>query len=80
MRIGARIKVLRLERGFSQAALAKRLLETTDRGQVSRWERGLAMPNVEHLEALARVFDVPEERVLCGCEWDSLPGRRRKSR
>jgi transcriptional regulator with XRE-family HTH domain len=66
-RVGARIRKLRIEHGLSQRELA-RVLGEVDSGQVSRWERGEALPSVPHLEALARAFGCAEERVICGCE------------
>jgi transcriptional regulator with XRE-family HTH domain len=67
-RVGRRICALRTERGLSQTALARQLPGMLDSGQISRWERGRAMPTIEHLEQLARALDVSEERVVCGCD------------
>jgi transcriptional regulator with XRE-family HTH domain len=62
-RVGVRIRDLRLGRGLSQRELARELGEV-DSGQISRWERGEALPSVVHLEALARVFETVEELVI----------------
>jgi transcriptional regulator with XRE-family HTH domain len=79
-RVGARIRALREMRGWSQTDLARQLPGSTDSGQVSRWERGLAFPNPISVDGLARAFEVSEERVLCGCEGDHSAGDPRRRR
>lgn len=62
--LGKRILRLRTERGLSQGALAERL--DVSRQSVSKWETGRAVPELEKLLALSRLF---------GVSLDSLAGR-----
>lgn len=57
MRIGDIILQRRKELGMTQKQLAERL-NVTDRS-VSRWERGVNLPDVETLKTIASVLDVP---------------------
>ena len=61
---GEKLKAVRLQKGWSQARVAKALDEkyTTS---VSRWETGRARPNTRQLERLSEVF---------GCELKELMG------
>lgn len=62
--IGARIKALRRERGYSQGELAAALAaasgrESFSRKEVSRWENGRHHPTPYWLDLIARVLAVP---------------------
>lgn len=48
-------------RGWSQAELARRT--GVHQTQISRWTRGIAVPDRAHRNILARSFDVPEADV-----------------
>jgi transcriptional regulator with XRE-family HTH domain len=68
---GQRLRQLREERSLSQRELAERTgLETA---QVSRYERGLVMPNAENLIDIARFLRVGVARLLVGDEEGSSP-------
>lgn len=56
------IKTLRKQRGMSQEALAQQL--NVVRQTISKWEKGLSVPDAELLSRMAEVFDVPVERLL----------------
>ena len=56
------LKTLRTERGLSQEELAARL--SVVRQTVSKWEKGLSVPDSEMLVRLAEVFDVPVGTLL----------------
>ena len=56
------LKTLRTERGLSQEELAVRL--SVVRQTVSKWEKGLSVPDSEMLVRLAEVFDVPVGTLL----------------
>lgn len=56
MEIGTKIKHLRLERGVTQEALAEQLGVTAQ--AVSKWERGVAAPDISLLPALSVFFGV----------------------
>ncbi len=61
---GRLIAALRRSAGYTQASLAKALF-VTDKA-VSKWERGLCMPDFSILPALARLLDVDVEILLSG--------------
>jgi ribosome-binding protein aMBF1 (putative translation factor) len=56
--VGRRIRAARERAGLSQNELARLLPGAPAASQVSRWERGEAMPSPENLQALARALDV----------------------
>lgn len=56
-RVGLRVRAARKERGLSQSELAAKLDRSVD--AVSAIERGISLPNLDTLESLARVLDVP---------------------
>lgn len=55
--IGPRIKKLREKHGYSLRGLGERINMT--HSHLSRIEKGEKIPNIELLETLANVFDVP---------------------
>lgn len=60
--LGENIRRFRREKGYSQEELAARLHVV--RRTVSKWEKGLSMPDAELLMALASVLEVPVETLL----------------
>lgn len=62
MEFSEKLKALRGERGLTQEQLAQRLYVT--RTAVSRWETGAGTPNLDSLQALARLFDVSVDNLL----------------
>ena len=56
------LRELRESKGFTQEALAERVLVT--RQAVSRWETGETMPNTETLKLLSREYDVSINTLL----------------
>ena len=60
--IGARIRTLREQAGFSQAELVRRLSVT--RSSVNAWESGLSAPTAASLVDLARLFRVSADYLL----------------
>ena len=56
------IKVLRKQKGFTQEELAIRLHVV--RQTVSKWEKGLSVPDAEVLQRLADLFEVGVEQLL----------------
>ncbi len=61
------IRALRKQKGYSQETLAQQL--NVVRQTVSKWEKGLSVPDAEMLERLAETFEVPAGRLL----GESLP-------
>jgi putative transcriptional regulator len=56
------LKMLRKEKGFSQEELASKLHVV--RQTVSKWEKGLSVPDADLLVQIAEVFEVPVSRLL----------------
>jgi len=62
MDIGQKIQSLRIKKGLSQEALADRLGVT--RQSVSKWELGQALPDIEKVVQLSRLFGVYTDFIL----------------
>ncbi len=62
--LGTRISALRAARRLSQDGLAGKL--SVSRQAVSKWETGNAVPELENLLALSRLFGLPLEGLLRG--------------
>ena len=63
-KIGAFLKELRREKGFTQEALAEKL--NVSRRTVSRWETGTNMPDLDLLMEMADLYQVELREVLNG--------------
>lgn len=61
-RLGAFIAERRKELGLTQALLAEQLY-VTDKA-ISRWERGIGLPDISNIEALAVALDVSLVELL----------------
>lgn len=66
------LKLLRVSRGYTQAALAEKL-NISDKA-VSRWEGGLGMPEISNLMMLAKIYGVLVDDILSCNEDILLPG------
>ena len=62
IKLAENIKSLRAERGLSQKELATRLSVSPQ--AISRWENGLAYPDMEMLPRLADIFQVSVDRLF----------------
>lgn len=62
MDFGEKLKALRTERGLTQEQLAARLY--VSRTAVSKWETGGGSPNLDSLQAVARLFDVSVDDLI----------------
>ena len=62
--IGTNIKQLRVQRGFSQDALAEKLFVT--RQTISNYETGKSQPDIDTLQRIATELDVDLEWLLYG--------------
>ena len=62
MDFGEKLKALRTERGLTQEQRAARLY--VSRTAVSKWETGGGSPNLDSLQAVARLFDVSVDDLL----------------
>ena len=61
--VGKKIKEERMKRNISQDELALDLYVT--RQAVSRWELGLALPSIDNLVTLTKMFQMSFEKLLC---------------
>ena len=53
--VGRRIKEIRLDRGESTADFAKNFTPEASNSLVSRWERGVNLPNANRLKTIAEL-------------------------
>ena len=77
MDIGEKLKALRTERGLTQEQLAARLY--VSRTAVSKWETGGGSPNLDSLQAVARLFDVSVDDLLSADDLIVLARDERRS-
>ncbi len=63
MTIGEQIQTLRIQFGLTQEQLAEKLEVT--RQSVSKWELGQAIPDVERVIRMSRLFEVSTDQLLC---------------
>ena len=66
MKIGEKIKELRIERGISQAQLAKHI--GVSQKAVDYWERGINEPKASYVIALVRFFELSFDEFFCDIE------------
>lgn len=64
IKIGEFIAFLRKNKGLTQKELGKKL-SVTDKA-ISKWERGLSLPDITLLNSLAKVLDVDVSEILNG--------------
>ena len=62
--VGKRIKELRLNKNLSQSELADKLIITPQ--AISKWERGVSLPDVTMLQSLSEIFGVSISYLLSG--------------
>lgn len=60
--IADKIKFLREQNGYSQAALAKELGIT--RSSVNAWEMGISVPSTQYIVELSHLFNVSSDYLL----------------
>ena len=77
MDFGEKLKALRTERGLTQEQLAARLY--VSRPAVSKWETGGGSPNLDSLQAVARLFDVSVDDLLSADDLIVLARDERRS-
>ena len=62
MNVGEKIQEHRMKNGLSQEVLADKLGVT--RQSVSRWELGQALPELDKIVAISRLFKVTTDELL----------------
>ena len=60
--LGENIKILRKQKGLSQETLSQQL--NVVRQTVSKWEKGLSVPDAEMLNTISELFEVPVSTLL----------------
>ncbi len=60
--IGKKIVICREKKGLSQKNLAN--LIPISQSTLSRWEKGVAVPSIQHLNRICDVLEVPIENIL----------------
>ena len=69
--LNKRIRALRKEHGYSQEQMARKLHLT--QGAISQWENGLTVPAADQLIALADVFGITVDDLLCREQQETPP-------
>lgn len=64
--VGRRIKEIRLDRGESTADFAKNFTPEASNSLVSRWERGVNLPNANRLKTIAELGGISVNELLYG--------------
>ena len=62
MNIGEKICQLRKERGMTQEMLAEQLVISAQ--AISKWERGIANPDLELIPRIAKLFSISTDELL----------------
>lgn len=60
------IKILRKKKGYSQETLAEQLHVDVVRQTISKWEKGISVPDAVMLDRMAELFEVPVSVLLGG--------------
>ena len=68
--LSEKIKTMRKNRGLTQEELAVRL--NVVRQTVSKWEKGLSVPDAQMLQKLAEILETTVEKLLDGREETAL--------
>ena len=71
MKLNERLSSLRKDKRMSQQDLAEAL--NVSRQAVSRWEVGIAIPSMDNLLALSKLFGVPTDELMGGDKVVSAP-------
>lgn len=59
---GERLKKIRIEKGYTQAQLAEKLMTT--QSTLGKYERGELQPSLETIKAICKVLDVSSDYLL----------------
>ena len=76
-KLGTRIALLRRARGLTQTQIADRLGVTPQ--AVSKWERGLACPDLVCLDELSDLLDISIDALLRGAAYEIIRTDRLES-
>ena len=62
--VGARIKQIRINKGYTLEAFGK--LFNASKGNVQQWENGVSLPNKERLASISKIADTTVNELLYG--------------
>lgn len=62
--VGARIKQIRMNKGYTLEAFGK--LFGAKKGNVQQWEKGRSLPNKERLASISKIADMTVNELLYG--------------
>lgn len=62
MTLGEQIQMIRIQKGFTQEALAEKL--NVSRQSISKWELGQAIPDVDKIIRISKLFNVSTDTIL----------------
>ena len=62
MKIGETIRLLRMQKGITQAQLAELLFTSQD--TISLWECGKSLPDVNSIINMTKIFNVTSDYIL----------------
>ena len=62
-RIGARIRLVRKKRGYTQQEVCRRIHMSPN--NYSKFERGLIFPRIDHFVAILNLLECPADEVFC---------------
>ncbi|PEV10281.1 transcriptional regulator [Bacillus thuringiensis] len=69
--LGQRIKLIRIKNGMTLEEFGKQILNA-NKSVVSKWEKGITVPNNERLAKIAEIGNVTIEYLLSGNPFDNL--------
>lgn len=80
LKIGSLIRQLRIEKGLTQRQLADKM-NISDKA-VSKWERGLGLPDTSLLNELSQILEISLTSILSGdlAPQDKIGGNMKKSK
>lgn len=65
-----RIMELRTKKGFTQQTLGLKFSEPKDVAVISRWERGITLPNLQSAIELSSILGEPIEKIFTSIKTD----------
>lgn len=76
-KIGNFLKSLREERGLTQVQLSGEFDYLYSDATISKWERGLSIPNIDDLKTLAKYFNVTVDGILNGARYEEVDFKKK---
>lgn len=70
--VGNFLRILRKKKGLTQIQLSKQLDFIYSDATISKWERGISVPNIDDLKLLAKNFNVSVDEILNGTRYEEV--------